>query len=283
MEEVLAGKLRPIVLPWKVTNQTTRMLIPRTLACVCGDPGSGKSFWMLQAAIDAYSRGHKVAIYELEEDRNYHLSRALAMLSGNSRVTDLDWCEQNGDLVRRYIHEHRQTLEAIGRMIWDAPEEQTTLEQLREWIAERAREGYRLICIDPVTAAGTKKDPWVADQEFVLAAKTIARQFDACVVLVTHPKKGKKHGGGALDDLAGGAAYQRFPQTVVWLERNDKDTVYNVQPKLNSEMLEVLKPDRLLYVSKARNGIGAGKQIAFDFSPESLLFAELGVVRGKNV
>jgi hypothetical protein len=276
IEGMIAGECRPLPMPFKFTADSTRMFTPKTLTCVCGDPGSGKSFWLLQSFMHAYSHGAKVAIFELEEDRNYHLMRALAMLSGDSRVTDPEWVEANGDIVRTYFASNRDLLDAVGRSIWDAPDEQPTLEQLREWIAERAREGFKLICVDPVTAATSKKDPWVADLEFVMAAKTIARQFSCCVVLVTHPKKGKKT-GAMLDDLAGGAAYQRFPQTVIWIERNDAEKEAMVRRRA-SYPPESVEASRFLYIAKARNGMGAGKRVAFDFSTESLTFNELGPV-----
>jgi hypothetical protein len=54
-------------------------------------------------------------------------------------------------------------------------------------------------------------------------AKTMARQYGFCLLLVTHPKTTKKS-GNILDNLAGGAAYPRFSQTVLWIKAHKPTT-----------------------------------------------------------
>ncbi|MEM9881556.1 MAG: hypothetical protein AAF800_01410 [Planctomycetota bacterium] len=88
-----------------------------------------------------------------------------------------------------------------------------------------------------------------------------------------------------MDDPAGGAAYARFVQTVLWYQQHgngksstvqDKTAFGNVPPK-------VLPHTRSLALRKTRNGQGGGLKLAFNFDPQTLRSEELGVVvKGKR-
>ena len=83
-----------------------------------------------------------------------------------------------------------------------------------EWVEDRVSEGCGLICIDPITAVEANAKPWVADLKFLIRAKTAVRRTGARLILVTHPKKGRK-GAIGMEELAGGGAYSRFSHTVL--------------------------------------------------------------------
>ncbi len=145
------------------------------------------------------------------------------------------------------------------------------------WVEERAKAGYEIIMIDPVTAVQPGGKVWEQDQQFIFRVKTIARRYNTRIILVTHPRKGQKPVMVGLDDMAGGAAYQRFSHTVLLIERNDKDEEMGVRTSVHS-MPEAITPSRILRIAKARNGPGAGKRIAFNFNGDTLRFDELGLV-----
>jgi hypothetical protein len=108
-----------------------------------------------------------------------------------------------------------------------------------------------------------------------MSVKTTARQYGSRVVLMTHPKKGGRTGKG-MDDMAGGSAYQRFTQSVLWLESLEEPKGMKVAPyQLPPEWKSV---NRTIHIRKARNGRGVGHKIAFDFCGETMRFTELGVV-----
>jgi hypothetical protein len=104
--------------------------------------------------------------------------------------------------------------------------------------------------------------------------KTIARKSGTSLVLVTHPKLGKKN-AISLDDLAGGADYPRFSQTVLALAPHDADeSLYCTSGFGRVET----RANRIVHIRKARNGRGGGMKIAFSFHADTMAFDELGVV-----
>ncbi len=278
MEEIIAGKRKAFPFgPWGGLSAMARALMPGTVTCIFGPAGSTKSLFITEALVEWVSLGIKACVYMLEDDRNYHLRRAHAQVAENSHITDNEWVEHNPDAIRRSREQFRQTIEDIGLVIWDAPNDEVSYEMLTTWVEERAKAGYEIIMIDPVTAVQPGGKVWEQDQKFIFAVKTLARRHNTRIVLVTHPRKSQKPVMVGLDDMAGGAAYQRFSHTVLLLERNDKDEEFAVTRGLHMAP-EIMAPNRILRIAKARNGPGAGKRIAFNFNGDTLRFDELGLV-----
>ena len=78
-----------------------------------------------------------------------------------------------------------------------------------------------------------------------------------------------------MDDLAGGAAYQRFAHTILWIEKLVEPRVALVKT-LNGR--DRTKVNRIIHISKARNGRGAGLRLGYLFDASNLLFAEQGIL-----
>jgi len=273
IEDTISGRRVAVEWPWRVVSRLTKALLPGTVTLLCGDPGSTKSFFLLEALAYWYEQGIKIAVFELEEDRGYHLYRTLAQRQEKGDLFNPDWVKDNPEFSRKAFFEHREFLNGFGRCIYQAPDKQIDLEFLAGWVEDRAKDGCRIIAVDPVTAAASVERPWVADSQFMMAAKAAIRQYDTSLILVTHPRKGRKTAIG-LDELAGGAAYQRFSQTVMWLERfkNPKTVIIAGEPRFTSQI------NRCLRLIKTRNGQGHGLRLGFIFHGESLRFAEQGVI-----
>ena len=111
-----------------------------------------------------------------------------------------------------------------------------------------------------MTAASISDKPWIADQKFIMSVKTIVRDYNNSLVLVTHPTKAPKTKGPG--QISGGAAYMRFSQAALWLGTTEGT------------------PNREMHIIKARNGRGSGACIGFQFSGTTLRFTEHGVVGG---
>lgn len=274
-EDAIAGKIYCVPWPWQVLSINTKALLPGTVTCICGDPGSTKSFLLLQAAAFWFGNDFKVALYELEEDRPYHLKRLLAQLAENADLTELEWIEAHPEESRAAIKAHEQFIDGFGRCVFSAPDEQVTLESLTAWVRQMASSGCRIIAIDPITAAATGAKPWLDDLKFLMECKTIVRKHGASLVLVTHPRKGNRSKIPTLDDLAGGAAYQRFSQTVLWLVRHDTPKKVRIRTKLGDTTSTI---NRAIQLHKTRNGRGAGLEIGYQFYGKTLSFGECGVV-----
>ncbi len=272
LEAIISGKLEAVPLPWVTTSSLTKALMPGTVTLICGSPGASKSFMVLQALSKWLESGTRACIFELEEDRDFHLMRAIAQRSGQAEFTDPDWIRANPHEARRIYSENEEFLEKMGRCLWACPDIQLTLEQLAEWVQERAERGYRVICIDPVTAAAQNPKPWIEDNFFLQQIKRTATGYGCSVVLVTHPSKTMSLPD--MTSLAGSAAYARFSQTILWLE--------NHRPKSSKVRMacgtDEQQHNRTLHVLKARNSRGHGMSLACEFNSESLTLYEYGLI-----
>lgn len=232
------------------------------------------SFITLQALRHWYSEKVNAAVFELEEDRAYHLNRILAQECENGGLLDPEWIRSHPEEVRQIMKTHRSFLDSMGRMIYAAPKDQVSYDMLVEWTEARAKEGARVIVIDPITAVAPAKDVWVADSDFIFKAKGIAREYKCSILLVTHPRKGKGN-TCSMDDLAGGAAFQRFSQTLLWLESFKSPKSVSVRSACGTF---TTKCNRMIHLFKCRNGKGTGLSLGEVWDGEKLALAEQGVV-----
>lgn len=270
LEDTIAGRRVAVSWPWRTMGKSTQALLPGTLTMICGKPGSGKSFFILEAMAHWYAEGHKVAVYELEERREYHLNRVLAQVTGEGGFLDTEWVAAHPEETRQLSAANRKYMDAIGARIWDAPATDVTLAQLAEWVEARAKEGCRVIVIDPVTAALTGGRPWEKETEFVNAIKRTAESHGVSIVLVTHPKQ-SANTKPDQNALAGSAAYSRFSQTILWLEKQHK-----VKEGICNGGMAPMKREysHLVHIKKSRNGDGDDTKVAFLFT--DFIFDERG-------
>ncbi len=276
LEDVFAGRYETAEWPWPTLTNATEALRPGSVTLVCGEPEAGKSFFMIQCLMFWLAAGVPAAIYELEEDRNSYLARALAIKTGVSGLTKPKWMNAHRPKARAMFAEHRDWLDALGRCIWHTPKEMLSADALAAWVRERAVEGRRVIAVDPVTAIEGSAKPWLTDLKFLMDVKLVAVEHGCSVVLVTHPKIGQKGKGGiTLDLVAGGAAYTRFSQCVLVLAKHRPAEVKPV--RVGFGVLDK-SFDRSIFIRKARHSFGGGFRFAFNFDPRSLTWEEVGVV-----
>lgn len=282
---IVSGQEVPVRLPFPQTSKITQALIGGTVTIIAGDAGSSKSFMLCQCGdFWANEIDVKAAIYEAEEDRNFHAMRILAQVSKESRLTDREWIYNNPQTATEYKNANIQRVAKVSSRIWTMPLDKIpNLRDMIEWVRARAEEGYRIIAIDPITAIAHKSDKsWAEDLEFMMNVKAIAVQYNCSVVLVTHPKKGankqKDTQYGSVDDAAGGAAFGRFCQTMLWLKFLKNDKHYTVQKTHGVQEVETC--NRILCIAKSRNGSGAGRMVGFYFNPKTLMYEEKGIIVG---
>lgn len=282
IEDAIAGKLRSVPWPWRGLSRLARALLPGTLTLLCGEGGATKSFLLLQALWSMHAAGVRVALYALEGGPAHHLARLQAQLDGNADLTDPDWIRENASEARASYQRHRAELDGFARRLTAEQDKAPTLADLAAWAQREAAAGARVVAIDPVTAAEPTQQPWVADRQFVMTLRVLARKHDCSLVVVTHPKTGAASKGMApLDALAGGAAYPRHSETVLWLKRHDEPQSSQVAVA-GSEMTAAAQHNRTLRLGKTRNGPGAGLALAYQFDPRTLTFREEGVIRKKD-
>lgn len=283
MENTISGSIRAVAFPWPMLTRFSRALLPGSILLFCGSAGATKSLMLLQALAHWVEQGEKVAVFELEEDRTFHLNRALAQDQNNSKLTDDEWIRAHPEETRAAMRSMTDTLRRLGSAMWtsDATTE-ATLDAMAQWVEARAQAGCRVIVIDPITLAGPGQDrEWDAARKFMFNAKRAVVAAGASLILVTHPKKGAPTATGkraapfTLDDLAGGAAYARLCSAAFHLEALDVATVQVRLPDGGS----LTRPhNRIVRILKSRNGIGQGAKIAFYFDAATLKAREEGPI-----
>lgn len=273
IEDIIEGKVTAVGLPWPDIARLTNALMPGKIVLVCGGPGASKSFMILQAVRYWQDTGTKACIYELEEDQEFWLMRLLAQRAALPGLTDPDWIQANPEQARAEYCEHKDFLDSVS--LWTCPDSMPTLDQVADWIGQRAKQGFRIICVDPVTAAAQSAKPWIDDLNFIQRTKRIATDYGASIILVTHPAK-TIITTPDMNTLAGGAAYSRFSQTILWLKNLQGETITSTV-RTDCGRAD-FQHNRVIHILKSNNGKGQGLQIAADFDPESLTIHELGII-----
>jgi KaiC/GvpD/RAD55 family RecA-like ATPase len=276
LQDTIAGTRRNIAWPFDRLTMDARALLPGTLTVLCGGAGSTKSMLISQSCLFWLKACVPCAVFHLEEDREFHLNRALAQIEGNSSLTLDDYVRENPDITLDAYDRRQDLLNDLSACMWDAPNTDLCTLDVIDWVNERAKEGRRIIIVDPITAADNGSEPWHVDRRFVLHTKRIMREHGASLIVVTHPRDGNpKHGGSHLDNIAGGRAYNRFTQSVLMLESLPKPESHSVSASWGSKSVLV---NRIITVRKARSGPGAGVKIGYFFDAETLRMAEQGTL-----
>lgn len=275
IEDSISGKLKTVPLPWPCATNLARPLFPGSVTVLCGMAGSTKSFMLLQAAVYWHLNDTKVAVYELEDDRAFHLSRVLAQLDQNQGLTDIEWIHRHPALAREALGRHEKTIASFAYSLHASPDGQLNYRDILNWIERQARAGCRVIVVDPITALEPTERPWIEDQKFMMTAKKLARDFGFSLVLATHPAKGKSRDTGPLDMVAGGAAFVRFAHSIMLLKKHESPKTAQIASPAG---LFNTHFNRTLRLAKARRGPGSGLDIAFQFDVDSLSFSEHGVI-----
>ena len=283
LDDICSGKHANIPFPWLVLTNLTRAMLPGSVCVLAGSPGAAKSFFLDSMLIHWIEENIKFACYKLEDDLPFHLNRLFAMKTGFSQYLNPGWIQSYPDEVKQQAEELRPFLDSIGRHITCIPKNGIDLPSLADWVERKAKEGNRIICIDPVTAASFSGNQWTADLEFMMKTKAVCRDYGASLILVTHPVKQRQNTGRvSMDDLSGGSAYQRFAHCILWITRhnNGAEKSVNVLDKNGDSFSYTI--NRTIHILKTRNAKGAGLNIGFVFDEDRLGFNEIGIIQPKQ-
>jgi len=276
LRDIAEGKRAVVPFKWPVLTSLTQALLPGTVTILCGSPGSGKSFFLLQCLQHWKNLGIPACVFELEEEHQWHLQRVLAQMAGNSKLLDDTWMRDNAALVKDAFDRHREGLMRMRGAIHTSSSFTETLADLAKWSEKQAQEGNRVICLDPISVATRSEQPWKDDLEFIRSISRTVTTHGCSIVLVAHPKPGMRK--YLLDDMAGGAAYQRLSQTVIWIVKEPKPKLIGVPIADNEYVVQSI--NRRVKLSKTRNGRGQDMEIGFWFNGGTLQFEERGIIAG---
>lgn len=280
LQDAMSGKMQSLEWPWKSFSVLTRSLMPGAITIIVGNPGTSKSFMLLQAVLHWQQSGIRTSLMELEEDTGFWLNRALAVLSGVGSCTDPAWIARFPDETRRLFADNHEQLQLLSENMTTAPPAGMTMDKLALWVEKQCQEGYRIICIDPITAASVGEGkPWLAAESFMLRVKQSIVKHGASLVITTHPRKG---GNAAAkqqpdqDSIAGGAAFGRFASTILWLEGNSTNEEVTIMDQDGGEREMAI--NRRVRILKTREGRGSGMCLGLCFDGRTLRLSEEGIV-----
>jgi len=172
------------------------------------------------------------------------------------------------------LDEHAEALESIVRDLSTSKGlGSDTLEQIGEWVERQAAMGRRIIIVDPITAAVRTDKPWVADKNFLNAAKGTCKRHGCSLLVVTHPTKGALNPD--LTNIAGGATYEQNSDVILTLHTHDDGHTNTVKTACGRSEIE---HNRTVRIEKVRNGPGRGVRLAYTFDNTSLTMKEHGVI-----
>jgi hypothetical protein len=271
-ENIFSGRLRSIETGFSTLDNMIQVL-PNSLTLLAGNPGASKSFVMLQIAARWIEAGIRTAIFELEKDIPFHLTRVLAQKARCSNITNYRWAEANPEIVRKALKEHLKFLDFFGNSIWTCPEKIITQTSVIQWTRLRAENGYQAIIIDPATIADRKDEPHKSDGVFIQELLAIARQYRSAIFLVVHPAKAVI-AFPELMQIAGGAAYSRFCDNALWLENHESKASTILTDCGTAEETH----NRTLWILKGRDERGTGAKLACNFNGDNLLLYESGLI-----
>ncbi len=270
LDAAIAGGVRSV--KWTGFNAihfTTNALQPGTITMLCGDPGAGKSMIAAEALMNMHNAGESVAMLQLESGRAMHLLRMLAMRVGESQLDDPEWVRRNADRVRKIQADNAEWLSEFGTCCHEIAEGEATYDQVAAWVHSQAQAGVRVLLVDPITSAAPSDKPWIADKELLGDLRSAVSKHGASLIVVIHPKMGDH-----AKEMAGGAAWKRHVDTVLWLTAMEPETL----TLLGDDGSFKTECNRVLTVKKARRGKGAGRKIGLFFDSMTLRTNEFGMV-----
>lgn len=272
LEKIVAGEFRAIAFPQQpCLSGLAKALMPGTLTTICGDPGAGKSFFVLENAWRWVQAGERVKVLMLEDDDAFHQGRAIAQMSGHADFVDVDFVAENGEWAKSVLEMYRPQLERFAPHLETTNSKQLTLDEIAAWVKNHAENGVRVIVVDPITAAKVSDKPWIDDQKFLFSVKNVLEQTGASLILNTHPRTGQA-GKPSLSGMSGGASYPRFSQCVLWLKNHDTMQ----EAKIFGGPIAWHKQE--IQIRKSRNGKGQGSSVAINLNFQNLCFDEVGII-----
>ncbi len=278
IEEILSGRWFNVPFVWSLTTRYTRALVPGSVCVFCGGAGSTKSFSVIQNLRFWKNRGILACALMLEDGETFHMQRLLAQIAGNGNLTDDEWMRSHQEQTRSLRDLAKPELKEMEKYINAISDPMAmTVESLLGWIEAKCRDGFRIVCIDPITAMVKGQYGFNDDFRFLMGAKKIIEKYKASLLLVTHPRKmaaNAKDAPFTMSDLSGGVCYERFAHCIISLRKLDVPKDANIRSEMG--VLQNFSSNRELSIMKSRNARG-NATISLNFEDATLELRELGI------
>ncbi len=278
VDGIESGKINTVSWPWSKLTEATLSLGNGRVIVICGSGGAGKSLFVIQCLRFWLAQGIRAAVLELENDKKYHLFRALSQESGCVGMATVTWIKAHLPEARQILETYKGFVDELSPSISEKVNGLITLDDVGKWIEAKAAAGNRLVAVDPVTHTVKDAKPWIADNRFLQQAMASAKRHACTVLLVTHPTKGSQ--GPGLDTLAGASDYARHTDGGIWIERHGGEGKKSkVQTACGTDEAH---HSHTVHILKSRDSWGAGFRLAYDFDKTSLALHEIGIIARKR-
>ena len=272
IEAEASGSYALLEWPWPELTRISRSLYPGAVTLLCGTSGSSKS-WFNMACLKYWTeRGVSAKSLMIEQGEAWHLNRLLAMVERDADLLSPEKTRADPSGKRSASIKHHKIKMEIQRRITCI--RNVTMSACAKWVEDQCAAGVRVLIIDPISLASLGGEQrWSADEAMMSRALDACEKSGTSLILITHPKQapGMQKGPLKMDDMAGGAVYDRAASSVLWLAGSEEqETIMKNGEKTTMDV------HRKITVLKARNGAGAGKSVAYQFN--ALNFEELGIV-----
>lgn len=274
IEDEIAGTRFALPFPGIPLLQKTRALLPGTLTMICGEPGSSKSLFLINALIEWTKSNFNCAALFLEKSLPFYFRRALALLSEESWLATDDGVRKNPQRTEELKHQHIDFLRRLhNEKVFQCPrlQDDVDIPTLLGWIRRESRH-RQLLVVDPITyiTSDNNKD----DKDMVKTMQRILTENECALILVTHPKT--EEGRRTMpnqDKVAGHRSFRQFSDSIFWLQPHSLRTK---EMLLDTGEIEECAFNKTWYNLKVRGGRGTGDRYAIMFNELDLKLRQQG-------
>jgi KaiC/GvpD/RAD55 family RecA-like ATPase len=282
------GKRNSIPIRWKHLQYLSRPLRPGSVVVVSGPIKVGKSFFLMNMAIDCQDAGVPWFYIPLEDDWNDFAFRVLACLESDYDMTDDD--VEGADRRRDALVKHGPALEAIMARVSENPRignkdasgntviPKVTFNTVLRFVREALKKS-RVVFIDPLSqieAEGERRH--VEEESFIRTLLALAKDANSTIVLSSHTNKrpgNSQMAGLSAEDVQGSASITRLVHTVIILDGHE---VIEKEIRTQAGVRMMQSFNRTLTIGAARNGSGTRMKMAFTQQAVGPVFEEHGVL-----
>ncbi|KKU53558.1 MAG: hypothetical protein UX75_C0036G0033 [Candidatus Moranbacteria bacterium GW2011_GWE2_47_10] len=290
IKDQLAGKISTIPMPWTRLSRGTNALREGTVTIICGATKVGKSLFSMNIVKHLHENAVPWAYLPLEDGKKEWTWRIMAILENDFTMVEdnPETALRRDEVMTRRRPEIMSYLESVSQnprvnsvvINGKKARQRVTPELILKWVESQARNGKRVIFVDPlaqISFGGFKR--WEAEEAFVQEFCGIAADYKVSLVIISHTKKGNEDETLSVEDMQGSAAFGRLCQTSILIGATSEMVETDIK---RPNDIEKVMSNRTVIIGAARNGAGTRSKLAFAVEPGSPLFAEIGYIASKK-
>lgn len=210
---------------YKSMNEASDGMLGGELCLIVARPKVGKTWVLLDNAIDAVRSGKRVYFSSLEMNRNQIAHRVHAMVGGFNpryfRNPDKKILKELKDV----FEDNKKSWYKNGGIFLTPVQARLTVEQVKADIEKMKPDVVYLDSVYGFIGKNGKPigDDWGAIMSMVSSLKAMALELDIPFICTTQLKRGAGGGDAELDDIAFGDAFGQFADLVVNLYKHSVD------------------------------------------------------------